>query len=145
MNGGHAAQHVALVLAKGQEQKHRRQKMEVMHAKDQQLKRKTAIKVHAQVRNSFILPIGKKCRKLNSYCQWFLLDYRFAVDCEWGTWGEWGSCSATCGTATRERTRAEAQQAIEGGASCTGLATDTEDCIQSACQGKGISLNLPPG
>ena len=46
--GSHAAQHVALALAKGQGQKHIW--AEVLHAWVQQLKQKPAVKVDAQVR-----------------------------------------------------------------------------------------------
>ena len=50
--GSLAVQHVGLVLAKGQGRKHRQQAMEEVHAKAQQLKWKTAVKVHAQVKGS---------------------------------------------------------------------------------------------
>ena len=57
-NGGRAAPHVVLALAQEQEQLHSQQKMEVLHARDQQLKRRAAVKVHAKVRGCVRLSLS---------------------------------------------------------------------------------------
>ena len=62
-----------------------------------------------------------------------LTDNIFAVDCQWSTWGQWSPCSKTCGMATRERTRTEAQEAMNGGAACQGIATQLDVCTSISC------------
>merc|ERR1719284_1913786 len=54
------------------------------------------------------------------------------VDGSWGGWTAWTSCSATCdwGTRQRKRTCTPPQQ---GGQSCEGEATQTEDCRAKNC------------
>ena len=42
----------------------------------------------------------------------------------------WGSCDF--GTGSQERIRAKDQEALNGGADCTGDATETQDCTGRA-------------
>jgi chondroitin sulfate proteoglycan 4/CUB/sushi domain-containing protein len=65
------------------------------------------------------------------------------VDCVWGSYGEWSSCSAACGGGTRIRTRTEDTAAANGGAACSGSATETESCNSSACPGSKILKAVP--
>ena len=65
------------------------------------------------------------------------------VDCMWGEYGEWSTCSATCGGGTNTRTRPEATPASNGGAPCTGSATETGQCNPDACPGKNILKDMP--
>ena len=58
------------------------------------------------------------------------------VDCIWGEWGEWSTCSATCGGGSTTRTRTEATPESNGGAPCTGSATDTAQCNLDECPGR---------
>ena len=67
-----------------------------------------------------------------------LLYYIEVVDCVWGEYGEWSTCTATCGGGTRTRTRPEATPASNGGAPCSGSATETGQCNTDACLGSNI-------
>ena len=58
-------------------------------------------------------------------------DYR----CVWGKYGEWSACSATCDGGSRTRTRPEGRPASNGGAACSGSATETEACNTEICPG----------
>jgi hypothetical protein len=60
------------------------------------------------------------------------------VDCAWGAYGEWSSCSATCGGGERTRTRTEDTAAANGGAACSGSATEMESCNSVECQCKNL-------
>ena len=55
------------------------------------------------------------------------------VDCVWDIWDQWGTCSAECGTGTRVRTRVIKIQEENGGAVCTGLSEESEDCNTHDC------------
>ena len=57
------------------------------------------------------------------------------VNCEWNAFGEWSECSKQCGTGTQTRTRTEKTPAQNGGATCDGEATETQDCNTHECPG----------
>ncbi|CAD5118464.1 DgyrCDS7169 [Dimorphilus gyrociliatus] len=52
----------------------------------------------------------------------------------WSAWSNWGSCSVTCGTGTRGRTRqCNNPSPSEGGSECSGSGGNSEECTLSAC------------
>ena len=61
--------------------------------------------------------------------------FSYVVDCVWGSYGEWSTCF--CGR-TRVRTRTEDTAAANGGAACTGSATETKPCEERTCPGNEI-------
>ena len=71
------------------------------------------------------------------------LSYVDAVDCVWGEYGDWSTCSVTCGGGSRTRIRPEATPASNGGTTCTGSATETENCNANACPGTKILKSIP--
>ncbi|XP_078487952.1 uncharacterized protein LOC100179634 isoform X3 [Ciona intestinalis] len=55
------------------------------------------------------------------------------VDCEfWSNWGDFGTCTATCGPATKTRSRT-CTNGSPGMAGCSGSTQDVQDCTQAAC------------
>ena len=50
----------------------------------------------------------------------------FSVNCIWASWTAWGTCDS--GTGYQERSRGKDEEALNGGADCTGDATETQDC-----------------
>ena len=72
-----------------------------------------------------------------------LFCYVEAVDCAWGEYGEWSTCTAACGGGTKIRTRPKTTPASNGGAPCTGSATETETCNHDACQGDKLLNSIP--
>lgn len=56
------------------------------------------------------------------------------VDGGWTAWAAWSGCSSSCGGGIRTRTRAcESPRPSNGGAPCSGLATETQECNAEAC------------
>ena len=55
------------------------------------------------------------------------------VDCVWGKFEEWTSCSKTCGSGEKSRTRSKLKEAKNGGAPCDGNAIETETCTLRSC------------
>ena len=67
---------------------------------------------------------------------YFCCDYRFCVsaDGNWGTWETWGSCSKTCGTGSRLRTRhCNDPPPLNGGEECEGNSFQRETCNDYSC------------
>ena len=56
------------------------------------------------------------------------------VDCIWNEW-RWSPCSETCGNGTQNATRTYAQEALHGGANCTGNSSDSRNCSPNPCPG----------
>ena len=60
----------------------------------------------------------------------------FSVDGGWSDWTEWTSCSKSCGTGLRERSRSCTRPAPSfGGKSCPGEARETHECNTHSCPG----------
>ncbi|XP_060592883.1 coadhesin-like [Ruditapes philippinarum] len=61
------------------------------------------------------------------------------VEATWSNWSNWESCSLTCGSGTRTRTRT-----CSVANSCTGIATESESCSNGVCPVDGIWGNWTP-
>lgn len=59
-------------------------------------------------------------------------------DCVFVTWSEWTSCSQTCGTGTKTRTRSVGREAEFGGKPCIGKTTEKEPCSINNCAVDGM-------
>ena len=58
------------------------------------------------------------------------------VNGNWGAWSEFGSCSVTCGTGEKIRTRqCNNPPPANGGDNCEGKASDDDDCNTQLCPG----------
>ena len=55
------------------------------------------------------------------------------VDCEVDTWQSWGSCTSSCGTATRSRSRSVTTTNSSGGVECPVLQDSTQCVSQPIC------------
>ena len=64
------------------------------------------------------------------------------VDGGWSSYGSWGSCSVSCGGGTQTRSRTCTNPApANGGASCSGSATESQSCNTAACPVNGVCNN----
>jgi len=62
-----------------------------------------------------------------------MLDNALCVeDGAWGPWSAWSTCTATCGTGIRIRTR-QCNSTLEKGAPCDGEANEVENCNVQPC------------
>lgn len=62
-------------------------------------------------------------------------DFNCPIDCSWDQWGEWATCTKTCGTGARYRSRAKIEAKF-GGAACdpkSGGSQMMESCNTKAC------------
>ena len=62
-----------------------------------------------------------------------LPSYHLVIDCVWGDFGNWTECSVTCGTGLQTRARTIETPAGNGGAACTGEATESRNCNTHPC------------
>jgi len=53
-------------------------------------------------------------------------------NCVWDTWGRWTSCSVTCDTGKKTRTRTRVLEAANGGV-CQGESSDSVTCYMPTC------------
>ena len=61
----------------------------------------------------------------------------FIVAGGWTSWSLWGQCSVTCDGGTKERSRSCTDpEPAHRGATCSGEATEKQDCSTSACPGE---------
>ncbi len=61
----------------------------------------------------------------------------YPVNGGWADWSSWGSCSVTCGTGTRNRTRTCTNPAPQhGGNNCARDNTENKPCSCPACPGR---------
>lgn len=80
---------------------------------------------------------GSPCSGINEEIK-RCFDCDGAVDGGWQTWGSWSACSATCGPGQRQRQRTCTNPApSNGGANCTGSATQTGNCLLRYCSVNG--------
>ncbi|MEE6460430.1 hypothetical protein FKM82_000966 [Ascaphus truei] len=74
---------------------------------------------------------GKWCYK--GYCMWKTTN-QVKQDGSWGTWTKFGSCSRTCGTGVRFRTRqCNNPMPVNGGQDCPGLNYEYQLCNVEEC------------
>ena len=64
----------------------------------------------------------------------------YPVACVWGTWDTWATCSKTCGGGVQVRTRKVDTHEENGGAACSGLSTEQQDCSTGTCPA-GMTLS----
>ena len=57
------------------------------------------------------------------------------VDCSWNSWQSWSSCTKSCGGGTKQKTRTK-NNAVCGGADCTGNDVVQTNCNTHCCTGK---------
>ena len=57
------------------------------------------------------------------------------MDCTWSSWGSWGSCSKTCGSGTRTRSRSR-NGPFNGGSECLGSSSESSSCNTNSCPGE---------
>ena len=57
------------------------------------------------------------------------------VDCKHSEWEEWITCSKSCGTGSKSRTRQIVNKASNGGNDCNST-IETADCNVDSCPGK---------
>ncbi|XP_058524820.1 A disintegrin and metalloproteinase with thrombospondin motifs 2 isoform X3 [Ochotona princeps] len=78
-----------------------------------------------------LLSYGKHCFK--GHCIWLTPDI-LKRDGNWGAWTPFGSCSRTCGTGVKFRTRqCDNPPPANGGRTCSGLAYDFQLCNPQDC------------
>ena len=55
------------------------------------------------------------------------------VDCVWDDFGDWSSCSKSCGSGQKSRTRSILTPSLYGGHNCEGKSIETATCNNNAC------------
>lgn len=64
----------------------------------------------------------------------------FAVDGFWLPWSDWSDCTVSCGNGSRTRMR-ECFPSKHGGANCSGLTLEEQECNTHYCPGKDLFLS----
>ncbi|XP_076444113.1 adhesion G-protein coupled receptor G4-like [Babylonia areolata] len=73
---------------------------------------------------------------------WLPSNADIILDGNWGSWGPYGSCSVTCGTGTKIRSRqCDNPPPFYGGSPCNGPSTDISECTAGSCPGTGAVPN----
>ena len=57
-----------------------------------------------------------------------------SVNCQWSAWSEWSSCSKSCGTGQKQKSRSIMTNAKNGGQPCMGSNMQTEVCTIRPCK-----------
>ena len=73
---------------------------------------------------------NEKTLKIANYLK---INLKILVDCVWGAYDAWSTCSKTCGGGVQIRTRKVDTHAENGGAACTGLSSEQQECSTDAC------------
>ena len=58
-----------------------------------------------------------------------------SVPCTWNAWGSWTSCTKTCGSGTKTRTRSK-NGPYHGGSDCSGSSSESPLCNTNSCPGE---------
>ena len=115
----------------------RLQPMADQTAQVQALLLKHAIHNYAQVRVQVHNYCTFEVRRNSIQQKGFEFKPFITVDGAWGTWSAWATCSKSCGSGTRTRTRNCNDPApANGGASCAGDNSESQNCNTQACPGK---------
>ena len=68
------------------------------------------------------------------------INLKTIVDCVWGAYDAWSTCSKTCGGGVQIRTRKVDTHAENGGAACTGLSSEQQDCNTGTCPAGNFTI-----
>ena len=71
-----------------------------------------------------------------------LLYFPHLVNCAWDDWSSWSSCSMTCGTGTKTRTRVIKTYEENGGSACTGDSSEIAQLSCGICPTGKVNINL---
>ena len=70
-------------------------------------------------------------------------NYLILVNCAWENWSSWSTCSITCGTGTKTRSRRISVHEENGGTACSGDSTETSQVNCGTCPaGYDISYSI---
>ena len=70
----------------------------------------------------------------------YIIHYIIAVEKELGAWSQWGTCSKSCDTGVRVRTRDKVQTSLDDtDDTLTNQHEDTMECNTQGCPGKKLS------
>ena len=95
---------------------------------DQQLTWKIATHINVQRVWSMLYVFVSFADLFGNFCLYFVM---LIVNCRWGSWNT-GSCTKTCGSGIRTKTRTKTVVEKNGG-SCTGSAIHMEHCNTHSC------------
>ena len=106
-------------------------------------KRNAARKKGGKLNNSQAVSVAASRAALGQFlsisCEAYILLTLFLVACTWNNWGSWGSCSQTCGSGSKTRSRSKNEPSC-GGSDCLGLATSTTSCNTNICPDPGDKI-----